>query len=450
METKHWPVCKFYPVACPNKCGVNSTRRNVVEHLRKVCCLTVVSCEFRYAGCEVQLPRRDMPGHRAENLLVHVSLVAVHGRKEIEEVKQNLDESQQAVGELQRQNQILVQDTQCLRIVVEEKNEKIAQLEQKMAALMPSFPAVFTVTGFDELKRESRGWCSPPFYTHPQGYKMCLQVATDFEQKGTEIAIGACLLRGEFDDFLAWPFQGAISMELVNQSEDGRHLLHCAGFHRSAQLRVLGSATEGCRQMTVAYDQLAYSEIHNCQYLKNDRLCLRVLSVSNVNWTEQCLRSELCITVPPIEFQMTEFTRYRRGSDKWYSLPFYAHAKGYKLCLSVQFTRFYDAADTSTPMGVAVHLLRGKFDPHLKWPFRGDVTVQLLNQLENKHHHERVIQFCNDIPEACERVTTGGRAAGKGPSEFIALNELDNPARHCQYLKDDSLYFRITKVVLKK
>ena len=31
-------------------------------------------------------------------------------------------------------------------------------------------------------------------------------------------------------------------------------------------------------------------------------------------------------------------------------------------------------------------LMRGNFDSHLKWPFRGNVTIQLVNQLEDKKH----------------------------------------------------------------
>ena len=453
VVANHWPVCRFQPVPCPNKCGEHPKRQNVEHHLSKDCSLTVVNCDFHYAGCKVPLFRKDVSAHQVENLTVHMSLMAAHSQKEREVARQRLDESQQQMDELKRQNQMLISETRSLRVVVEQKKEKITQLEQKMAMLTPSFPADFTMVNFDELKRDSRVWYSPPFHTHPHGYKMCLRVITNYELKGTEIAIGACLMCGEFDSFLAWPFQGAILMELLNQLEDRRHMLLSAGFHRSSQLRVIGRerAKDGCRQMTVPYCQLAYSLANNCQYLKDNCLCLRVLNVSNVNWTEQCLTSELCVTVPPVEFRMTDFSQHRRDNDKWYSLPFYSHANGYKLCLSVQSSRFHDAVETRTPLGVAVHILSGKFDHRLKWPFYGDVTVQLLNQLGNKQHHERIIRFNNEIPVACARVTAGGRAMGKGSAQFIALDELDyDPARKCQYLKDDCIAFRINKVVVKK
>ena len=35
-------------------------------------------------------------------------------------------------------------------------------------------PTELTMTNFDQHKIDSDEWYSPPFYTHPRGYKMCL------------------------------------------------------------------------------------------------------------------------------------------------------------------------------------------------------------------------------------------------------------------------------------
>ena len=37
--------------------------------------------------------------------------------------------------------------------------------------------------------------------------------------------------------------------------------------------------------------------------------------------------------------------------------------------------------------------MRGEFDDRLKWPFRGDITIQLLNQERDEGHVVRAIQF---------------------------------------------------------
>ena len=51
----HWPVCGYHPVRCPNQCGTFPQRKELEGHVQKVCPLTEIDCDFRYAGCEVKL-----------------------------------------------------------------------------------------------------------------------------------------------------------------------------------------------------------------------------------------------------------------------------------------------------------------------------------------------------------------------------------------------------------
>ena len=37
-------------------------------------------------------------------------------------------------------------------------------------------------------------------------------------------------------------------------------------------------------------------------------------------------------------------------------------------------------------------ILKGKYDTQLKWPFIGKITVTLLNQLEDKNHHQDTLK----------------------------------------------------------
>ncbi len=57
---------------------------------------------------------------------------------------------------------------------------------------------------FEQHKRDDDSWFSPPVYTHPQGYKICLRV--DANGSGTHVSVGVHFMRGEFDDSLKWPF----------------------------------------------------------------------------------------------------------------------------------------------------------------------------------------------------------------------------------------------------
>jgi hypothetical protein len=87
--------------------------------------------------------------------------------------------------------------------------------------------AQFTMTDFDEYKRDDDVWYSPHFYTHPNGYKMYLRIDANGNAsgRGTHLSVFVCLMQGEFDDQLKWPFQGNITIKLANQEEDRDHVI---------------------------------------------------------------------------------------------------------------------------------------------------------------------------------------------------------------------------------
>ena len=101
-----------------------------------------------------------------------------------------------------------------------------------------------------------------------------------------------------------------------------------------------------------------------------------------------------------------------------------------------------------THVSVFACLMKGEFDDHLKWPFRGHVTIAMLNQLEDTHHTTRTITFTNTTEnKIIGRVRDRERATGFGYRTFIAHTDLTyNPAENCQYLKYDCLRFRVIKV----
>ena len=103
-------------------------------------------------------------------------------------------------------------------------------------------------------------------------------------------------------------------------------------------------------------------------------------------------------------------------------------------------------------VSVFAHLMRGEFDDLLKWPFRGHVTIAMLNQLEDNNHSIRTVRFTDTTDhQIIDRVTEGVRApSGRGYPTFIPHTELNyNPAKNCQYLKYDCLHFQIAMVELK-
>ena len=100
-------------------------------------------------------------------------------------------------------------------------------------------------------------------------------------------------------------------------------------------------------------------------------------------------------------------------------------------------------------MSVFTCLTKGPFDDHLKWPFRGEIIIQIVNQDGDHDHVEKTIPYNDGTPDAYAGRVTGNkeRAIGWGQHEFLSHTDLGyNGARKTQYLKDDIIIVRVVRV----
>ena len=113
------------------------------------------------------------------------------------------------------------------------------------------------------------------------------------------------------------------------------------------------------------------------------------------------------------------------------------------MCIEVDADGYDDGAGTH--VSVFAYLMKGKNDDNLPWPFTGEVTITLRNQLEDENHYTNTVTFPQYSDEINERVVDDERAPdGYGESQFISHDELDFDFDYnCQYLKDDCLFFEI-------
>ena len=123
---------------------------------------------------------------------------------------------------------------------------------------------------------------------------------------------------------------------------------------------------------------------------------------------------------PPVYVIMNGFKKRRNKDDTWYSLPFYSHHGGYKMCLRV------DANGTDngkgTHVSVFVYLMRGNFDDHVKWPFCGNITVQLHS---DACCFERVFPMNQDavVSPRCRPITERNES-GYGHNRYISHQDI--------------------------
>ena len=126
-------------------------------------------------------------------------------------------------------------------------------------------------------------------------------------------------------------------------------------------------------------------------------------------------------------------TGYSQHDYRFYSQPFYSKPKGYKMCIRVW--------KCESKLHVLPHLMKGDNDDSLTWSFTGTVTFELLNQLEDKNHHT----YTSPLPADSARVVEGEREMSGWRVKPIPHTTLDyNSDNNCQYLKDDTLIFRVS------
>ena len=145
----------------------------------------------------------------------------------------------------------------------------------------------------------------------------------------------------------------------------------------------------------------------------------------------------------PLSFTIYNFQHEKAKKRFIESPPVYSESNGYKFMLGVFLNGEYTGG-RGTHVSVWVYSCKSDHDAELKLPARFTIIVQLLNQHRDQDHHTRDIQ--------CE-VTREKIGKGNGYSigrnwTFIPQADLEwNRDKQTQYLKDDCLKFRITKIV---
>ena len=156
---------------------------------------------------------------------------------------------------------------------------------------------------------------------------------------------------------------------------------------------------------------------------------------------------EVAFVSPPV-MNLKNFQQHKTNGTALNSSPFYTHNGGYKMCL-----HFKPNSGTGTHVGVYAKMMRGEFDEHLPWPFKGEVRVQLLNQCEGGESFERAVvershATRDGYSTALACVTMGVEPECWGLPYFISHDDLYKPEEGKEYLTNDTLKFKISVVAV--
>ena len=137
------------------------------------------------------------------------------------------------------------------------------------------------------------------------------------------------------------------------------------------------------------------------------------------------------------DFRMKQFWHKKTINTVFQAQPFLTIPNGYRMAVSV-YANGYGFVEVNTYLSVFIKFLKVPYKDKLHWPFRGIVTFVLLNQLADEYHVTNVI-ICSNTDEPLARIS----GVSFGCSRFISLYDLINPPENVQYLKDDTLHFRV-------
>ena len=306
----------------------------------------------------------------------------------------------------------------------------------------------FTLNEFTKRKQWNNKFHSPCFFTHQQGYKMCLEVYSNGEHsssKGTHVSVYVRLMAGDNDHQLQWPFVGDIDIMLLNWREDDRHYKKTISIIASNGLvRVLKGENGKCWGHSQFISHLSLSNNSSAAYyLQNDSLRFRVnqvavystpLLLKTPSWQNPSNVSQsLC------EFTLNEFSKRKQFNNRFYSSSFFTQ-HGYKMCVNVHANGSVNGKNTH--VSVFVQLVTGENDDQLQWPFVGDVDIMLLNWREDKGHYKKTIPVT--ASSGLVRVLAGESGKCWGYFMFILHSSLPyNSSTNTDYLQNDCLRFRV-------
>ena len=270
----HWLECPDYILECPNSCGILSQRRNLEKHLESDCPLKVIPCEYNYAGCDVLLPRRNMPAHMAEKIAVHLSMVSLyqkHQQVKEEEIEVKLAQLSIAYDAMQHEITML---------------RRMDKTDMRLN--LP--PVGYILDKFTQRKLNNDKWYSPHFYSHNCGYSMFLYVYPNGNglSRNRHLSVYLHVMQGAFDEQLTWPLRAYVTVQLMDQRKPGKHSQHddqCGKEHytKTLELERIDRVKIGNTAGGVGHRNFIPHSGLEGRYLMNDCLHFQIPEVKIIN-----------------------------------------------------------------------------------------------------------------------------------------------------------------------
>ena len=236
--------CQYAEIKCRKKCG-ESVRRNSLMTHEELKCSTI--------------------SNQQKITLQEIVDKAVRDVLESEENRQ--------LQQIDRELRTLREEFASLRakITVEEEERSVVPVRR-------------TLKNFEYMKTNNKESMLEPFYTHKNGCKIRVCVCPNGydEAKGKYMSLFICIMKGENDNHLSWPFRGFIKIQLLDQSENAAHrevTIRYLDYHPAYHNRnYIGFTLFGQgKYWFISHSSL--SDTSHVQFLKDDCVIFRISRV---------------------------------------------------------------------------------------------------------------------------------------------------------------------------
>ncbi len=244
-------------VPCHNAERTGTMQRRVADkHVMFEYDCTVIPCKYESIGCGVKMKRRDMPAHEQDNKVhLHMTL--------------------ETTLQLKKDNKTLKSDNEKLKSDVAELRRDLCSAINILQLTLKAEPQTYKLTDYQKKKDKREAFTFAPFYSHPRGYHLALEVDVngDSSGEGTHVTLWALIVKGDYDTKLKWPFLGKVTITLLNQLEDKDHHTKVVSLTSKEDARV--GDIWGYPKFT-PHSALGHDPDKNTQYLKDNTLYFRV------------------------------------------------------------------------------------------------------------------------------------------------------------------------------
>ena len=373
--------CPFQVIQCGLCQNHQCERRLMSDHVSNEC---DIQCDYSFAGCDFKGPQQQLSAHTKDSVNVHLSLVT-------DLMKKGLSEKDNKIREI----------TGELRLAKKDSREDLQQVRRE----------------FNDTKQDMKN--------HKKRVEQELtNVRRDlkiYRKSMIGIAVGGIVLALLLACLSQW-YVKSISMEIE------RNLVSLTSQHQHAHLLDLKQHNECYRNHKEMF--------HNTSNISS--ICATYCPVSKLELIEaelETLHEQIDYPSFPVQLRLTNFKQLRQSSRRWWSVPFYActlkPSYGYLMRL-VAYPNGTGSGN-GTHVSVYLHLMKGKYDRNLTWPFQDAVKV-VLNNHDNSQQVSKTFNF-SDTVDIGARVHEGIMALeGLGYSRFIS---------HTMISEDDDITFEI-------